>query len=222
MLQIESGWAHTYVGGGVAQDGFNSLMKLGVWCNAEVRWTVSDYNFLSGSGPHVAGMGDNWLTAHYRLFPESRRRPSTAVSYTVKFPSADSTVGLGSGSRDHILNLMFGKSIRHFAVTGDLFYFFIGQGSGQYNTKAEASLAVSHVLWRKWSATGEVYGDSRLNAANKPYANSTWVLNYAYSPRLIFDGGASVAFTSGPGAPANTVFLGATWALGNLYGARKR
>lgn len=221
VLQIESGWAHSFLGGGVAQDNFNSLIKLGVWCNAEVRWAVSDYNFVSGSGPHVVGMGDNWLTAHYRLFPENGLRPSTAVSYTVKFPSASPNDGLGSGSRDHILNLMFGKTIHRFALTSDLFYFFFGQGNGQYNTKAEASLAVSHPLWRKWSATAEVYGDSRLNAANKPYANSTWVLNYAYTPRWIFDGGASVAITSGPGAPANTVFVGATWAIGNLYRGRK-
>jgi hypothetical protein len=222
VVQVESGWAHTFVGGGVSQDGLSSLIKLGAWCNTEIRWSVGSYNFLGGNGTSVSGMGDNYLTGHYRLFAERRYRPSTAVSYTVKFPSGDPGQGLGSGRADHIANLMLGKTVRHVSVVVDAFYFWVGQGSGQSNTKGELTLAISRPVWRRWSVTGEVYGDSRLNAANRAYANSTWVVNYNYSPRLIFDGGATVALTSGPGTPAKSAFLGVTYALGNLYRSWKR
>jgi hypothetical protein len=215
VLQTEFGFAHSWVTQDASLNAFTNLMKLGVWCNAELRWSMSNYPSASSGSTTVSGVGDTFIAAQYRVLRESKHRPSTAFAYTVKSATADA--GLGSGMTDHAATLMLGKTVHGTTGVFNVTYFAIGQPAGGFNGKGEWTVALSHPLKRHFALIGEAYGDSRLNAMNDPYGASTWVLNYIHSPRLVFDVGASLALTSGPGAPGNSVFGGVTYALADVY-----
>jgi hypothetical protein len=220
VVQLESGWTHTWDSGGSSQDAVPTMLRYGIWCNAELRWNANLYASDTTSAVTDRGFGDNFLGGQYRYVRESKYVPSLAFGYAIKFPSANSSEGLGSGKRDHAFTLMAGKTIRGFSILMNASYFSIGQPTGGRNGKGEWTLAVSHSLKGRLGAVGEVYRDSRLNAANAGYTNSTWALTYNVSRRVVIDCGAYVGLTSGPGAPGKAAFAGITYAIANLYPAR--
>jgi hypothetical protein len=215
VLQAELGWSHTWLTQSASANSLSNLVKLGLWCNTEIRWNMASYTSASAGGTTVSGMGDNFIAGQYRLLRETSHRPSTAIGYTIK--SATAGAGLGSGATDHAATLMLGKTVRGFTGIFNATYFAMGQPNGGSNAKGEWTVAISHLLKHRFAFTGEVYADSRLNAANDAYGNSTWVLTYIHNPRLVFDVGSSLALTSGAGAPGNAIFGGVTYALGDLY-----
>lgn len=220
VLQYESGWTHSWNSGASSQTALPSMIRFGAWCNLELRWSAN--TFLSNSDPSAtaSGFGDNFLAGQYRFVRESTHVPSMALSYTVKLPTADSAVGLGSGKTDHMISLLVSKTIRGFSLSANACYFSIGQPQGGNDAKGEWTLVVSHSLKGKLGAEAEVYHDSRLNSANVSFTNSTWALTYNLSPRVVIDSGAYVGLTSGPGAPGRSVFVGLTYAVGSLYHPR--
>ena len=217
VVEVETGLTRTWLGNDSHQNVFSNLIKIGAWCNVEVRWSANSYMMQNLGTQNSRGVGDNFFTSQYRFVRESKQLPSLAIGYTVKFPSASLADNLGSGQTDHLLTFMAGKTIHKFSIISNFSRFWIGEPGGTYDGKYEATLAVTRPLHGKFGVIGEVYGDSRLNAANDPFANSTWALTYTVNPRLVFDSGAYVGLTSGAGAPGKSFFFGATYALGDIY-----
>lgn len=217
VTQVESGLAHSWVTSDSSQFALSNLIKMGPWCNVEVRWSAGTFLRDTSTSTIQSGFGDNFLAAQYRFHRESANLPSMAAGYMVKFASADRAAGLGSGYRDHMVMLLFGKTIKKFSVVVNANYFAIGAGNGHYDNKTELTFDASRPLKGRWGAIAEIYYDSHLNAANAAYGNSTWALTYTLNPRLIFDGGAYLGLSNGPGVPGNSVFFGVTYALGSLY-----
>jgi Putative MetA-pathway of phenol degradation len=218
VYEIETGFTRGWGSGGVSQYALTNLGKLGAWCNVEVRWSANSFLRNASDAANNSGFGDNYLTAQYRFHRESAKLPSVAFAYMEKFPSADAGLGLGSGFHDHMYMLLFGKTVGKVAIITNANYFVIGTGSHHHDEKAEFTLEASRPLRGKWSAIGEVYYDSHLNGTNAAFGNSTWALSYTMNPRLVFDGGAYVALSTGTSAPPNAIFFGVSYAPGALYG----
>lgn len=222
VAQIELGWQHAWLTSTVSADAFVNLVKLGVWCNAELRWSGSSFLRYSAGTSAVSGVGDNFVTGQYRFLRESKRMPSTALAYAIKSPTASAVKGLGSGEIDQAVTLELGKSVHGFSSLWNATYFSIGQTSGGAQTKGEWTWALSRSVTRRWAVTAEIFGDTKLNAGNDAYVNTTWALNYLPQAWLVFDVGTNVPLTSGPGAPGNTVFGGVTYAVADLYRRHRR
>jgi hypothetical protein len=218
VTETEIGLTRSWVTSNSSQYAVNNLLKLGAWCNVEIRWGVTSLVSNTVASSRSTGLGDNTLTVQYRFHRESARTPSVAAGYTVKFPSADPAAGLGSGQTDHMVMFMLGKTVKKYSIVMNVNYFAIGQPGGSYDHKGEWTLEVSRPLKGHWGVLGEVYYDSHLNSANAAYGNSTWGLTYTVNPRLVFDGGAYLGLSNGSGVPGNSAFFGVTYAIGSLYG----
>jgi len=217
VLQVESGWSHTWATQDAAQSLFGTMLRFGAWCNLEVRWNVNAYSSLDTPSAFHSGFGDNFLGGQYRLVREGSRRPSISLGYTAKFPSADPSAGLGSGKMDHAVTLMLGKTVHGFSFSSNFSYFSIGQPAGGNRAKGEGTLAISHTLKGKWGIIAEVFGDSSPSSASPAYVNSTWAITYILRPRIVLDSGSYVGFTTGPGSPGTSYFIGITYAVGTLF-----
>ena len=220
VAETEMGFTRSWVTSNSSQNALGNLVKLGAWCNVEIRWGVGSLLNNTVASSTNTGFGDNTLAGQYRFHRESAKIPSMAVGYMVKFPSAET--GLGSGQTDHMVMLLLGKTVKKYSIVMNVNYFAIGQPGGFYNHKSEFTLEVSRPLKGQWGVLGEVYYDSHLNATNAAYGNSTWGLTYTVNPRLVFDVGAYVGLSNGPGVPGNSLFFGVSYALGSLYGKPRR
>jgi hypothetical protein len=85
----------------------------------------------------VDGLGDVLLELDYTLLERRRDRPEVSVWAEIKFPTADSTDGLGTGKFDETI----GGSLRYRLVDRwiaslDLFYTFVGSPSGAHLSDA--------------------------------------------------------------------------------------
>jgi Putative MetA-pathway of phenol degradation len=219
ITETEAGFTHSWVATDTSQVAFSNLVKLGVWCNVEIRWNANSFLKNTVGPTSASGFGDNYLGGIYRFHRESKRIPSMAVGYTVKFDSANPIELMGSGYVDHQFLLMFGKTVGKTSVVANLNYFVIGTGHSHFNEKTEWTLMASRPIYRKLGVIGEIYYDSHLNQSNLAFGNSTWALTYSANSRLVIDGGAYVGFSSGPGVPGTSAFVGVSYAVGNLYRA---
>jgi len=217
VLQVESGWTHNWASQDASQNSFGTMLRLGAWCNLEVRWDVVNYLSMTSPAGANSGFGDNFLGGQYRFLRETSHRPSLSLGYTVKFPSANPANGLGSGKMDQAATLMLGKTLHGFSILSNASYFSIGQPTGGNRAKGEATLAISHTLKGKWGVVGEIYGDSRINAASPSYVNSTWAITYNIRPRIVLDTGSYLGLTAGPCSPGRSYFVGVTYAMGTLF-----
>ncbi len=205
VLQIESGWSHTWAGGSQL-DTQSPMLRFGPWCNVEVRIT---------SPVTLGGFGDALIGGQYRFVRESKRVPALAAGFTVKEPTAGDA--LGSGRRDESVTLMANKTIHGFALAANTSFFAIGRLDGGHDGKGEWSVAVSHTLRGQLGAIAEVYFDSRLNQSSPSYTNSTWALTYNVGRRIVIDSGAYVALSPGAASPGRSIFAGVTYSLANVY-----
>ncbi len=222
VSETEMGFSHSWVATNSSQNALTNLIKLGAWCNVEVRWGVGSLVSNTASSSTVSGFGDNTLTGQYRFHRESAKAPSLAFGYMVKFPSADPVAGMGSGQMDHMVMFLLGKTVKKYSIVMNANYFAIGQPGSRFNHKGELTLEVSRPLKGHWGVLGEVYYDSHLNSANAAYRNSTWGVTYTMNPRLVFDAGAYVGLSKGPGVPGSSAFFGVSYALGRIYGRSPR
>ena len=67
VFQVELGWQHSRVTEAVRGDAFVNLIKLGVWCGAEVAWSGNSFMRSADENESTSGVGDNYLTGQYRL-----------------------------------------------------------------------------------------------------------------------------------------------------------
>jgi Putative MetA-pathway of phenol degradation len=221
VLELEYGWDRVTPGGHVRQTFLGGLLKFGLLCDIELRWTTT--SFLSqtdASSGTQRGIGDNWLGPQIRFYRQTKRVPSLAFSYAVKIPSA--TESLGSGRADHAFTFLASKDIAHFHFDFNVSQFLIGRSNTTgFDKKQQLNLAFSHTVLGNLSFTGEFYGDTRLNQATPSFVSSLWALTYVVTPRLVIDGGLEAGLSSG--GPHRHAFVGMTYSIANLYpGWRRR
>jgi len=214
VLELEYGWDRVRPGGDVTQTSFGGLLKFGLLCDIELRWTTT--SFLSqteGSDTH-RGFGDNWLGPQVRFYRQTAHVPSLAFSYAVKVPSASDA--LGSGRVDHAFTFFASKDIAHFHFDFNASQFLIGRPNATgFDKNQQLNLAFSHTVRGNLLFTGEFYGNTRLNQGTPGFASSLWALTYAVTPRLVIDAGFEAGLTSG--GPHRHAFVGATYSIANLY-----
>jgi hypothetical protein len=221
VLELEYGYDHYWPEPGVTQNALNGLLKFGLLCDVELRWsTTSYYSQTDSTGTHST-FGDNWPGTEVRVHRQTRFLPTLALTYAFKIPTASTQDGLGSGRMDHSFGLGVSESVTGFTLDFNYTEFLIGTAPSGFDRNQQTALAVSHALYRKLQFAGEVYGQTQLNPATPGYASSLWALTYAISPRLVVDGGFEAGLTDG--GPHRHVFFGVTYSIANLYpGWRKK
>jgi outer membrane putative beta-barrel porin/alpha-amylase len=220
VLELEYGWDHVTPGGNVRQTSFGGLLKFGLLCDIELRWTTTSFLSQTDASGTQRGIGDNWLGPQIRFYRQTKHVPSLAFSYAVKIPSASDS--LGSGRADHAFTFLASKDIAHFHFDFNASQFLIGRpNTTGFDNNQQLNLAFSHMVRGNLLFTGEFYGDTRLNQATPGFASSLWALTYAVTPRLVIDAGFEAGITSG--GPHRHAFVGATYSISNLYpGWRRR
>jgi hypothetical protein len=110
VVELESGWASGWPGGGVRQDSFGNLYKMGLFCNFEFRASTNVFQGQTNpNGGRVSGVGDAWYSGQYRFVTQKKPTPSISIIYAAKEPTASVTKGLGSGRLDQLVALSVGK-----------------------------------------------------------------------------------------------------------------
>jgi hypothetical protein len=216
VLELEYGWDRTWPEADVHQTSLGGLLKFGLLCDVELRWTTT--SFLSqtdATGTHRT-FGDNWLGPQVRIYKQTKRVPTLSFAYAVKIPSASTEDGLGTGHVDHSLTFLASKDIVDIHFDFNATHFWIGRESiPGFDQNDQLNLAFSRPIHGALQFTGEFYGDTQLNRPTPSFVSSLWALTYTMNPRLVIDGGFEGGLTSG--GPHRHVFAGFTYSIGNLY-----
>jgi hypothetical protein len=217
VLELEYGYEHDKAQFNQKENQLGGLLKFAATCNFELRW--SNGSFINQSDPNnsQSGIGDNWLGFQYRLRRQSKRIPTLAFGYALKFPSASVSKGLGSGRYDHQLTFLASKDIKsiHFDFNTSVFLVGRPDGSG-LDHNVQNNLAFSRPIYKKLGFTGEFYGSTRLGNQASAYASGLWAFTYTVTPRLVIDAGMDHAMTSG--APdIRRIFAGFTYSIADVY-----
>ena len=216
--ELEYGWQRAWLGGGGSSASASGTMfKMGVFRNFEFRTYFTAWQTSSvAAEPVVEGIGDTWLTGQYRFHRQSRELPALALHYTLKQPTADAQLGLGSGARDQIVAISAGKDYRQTSFNFETKYIRLGEPDHQTASRCEEySFNATHNVIRNFALTGEIYSDTRHSAGGAGLVSTLWTIGFSPKPRLVFDTGIDVGLTHG--APDKRFFAGVSYALGDLY-----
>jgi Putative MetA-pathway of phenol degradation len=217
VVELESGWASGWPGGGVRQDAFGSLYKMGLFCNFEFRASTNAFQGQTNlTGSRVSGMGDVWYSGQYRVVTQNKAVPSISVIYGVKQPTASAIAGLGSGEMDHVVAVAVGKPFGKTFWSMETKWILSGrQGGSGFDQNSEISLNIARPIARRLGMIVEIYGDTQTNATKQGFASTLWAIQYSLNSRLILDAGIDIGLTTG--APHKRVFAGVSYAVGDLY-----
>ena len=83
VTETEMGFSRSWVTSDSSQNALSNLIKLGAWCNVEIRWSVNSLVSNTVSSTTNTGFGDNTLAGQYRFHRESPKTPSMALGYMV-------------------------------------------------------------------------------------------------------------------------------------------
>jgi hypothetical protein len=221
VLELEYGWDRMWPQADVHQTSAGGLVKFGLLCDVELRWTTTSFLSQTDGGVTTRGFGDNWIGPQIRVYKQTAHVPSLAFGYAVKIPSASTEKGLGTGRVDHAFTFLASKDIAGIHFDFNTTHSWIGrQDSSGFDQNDQINLAFSHPVRGKLLFTGEFYGDTRPNRSAPGFFSTLWALTYAVSPRLVIDGGFEAGITAG--GPRRHAFVGATYAIGNLYPGWRR
>lgn len=216
VLQVEYGFSREWGAEGDRLTELGGELRFGLWRNIEVRWGGSPLVNLSLDAAHARGFGDQYLSGQYQFLRQSEGRPALALSYAVKFPTADSAQSLGSGRVDHNWLFLVSKDIHHFTWDFNAGYQLIGRpNSTGFDQNGLLILTFQRQLAGPLSVIGEIGGQSRLGDQAPAYATTLWALTYSLHPRVVVDAAIETGITNG--APHKKILFGVTYAIANLY-----
>ncbi len=221
VLELEYGGDRTWPEESVQQTSFGGLLKFGLLCDVELRWTTTSFLLQTDAVATHRGFGDNWIGPQVRVYRQTKRVPSLAFSYAAKIPSASTDGGLGTGRVDHSLTFLASKDIAHLHFDFNATHSWIGrEGTSGFDRNDQLNLAFSRTIHGGLGFTGEFYGDTQLNQNTPSFVSSLWAFTYTINPRLVIDGGFEGGLTAS--GPHRHVFAGLTYSIGNLYPGWRR
>lgn len=222
VLEVEYGYNHVMGLAGGRENNLVGLFKFAATCNLEIRWDTDTLLRQTAGDMTNTGFGDNALGFQYRFLHQRKFTPAMAISYSLTFPSASVSKGLGTGKYDHQIRFLASKDILGVHFDFNTAYFFLGRpAGGGTDQNAEMNLAFSHPIYKKLQFTGELYGDFRFNNGAPSFADGLWALTFNVTPRLVLDSGIDHALTST--APFHrTYFVGVTYSIQDVYKALRR
>ncbi|MBI4913870.1 MAG: hypothetical protein HY823_14140 [Acidobacteria bacterium] len=191
-----------------------TLLKLGLAPDLELRLSGNGFLRQSGpEGPSVAGWGDVGLAAQWCYLHDGFLGFDQALQVSHKFPTASVAKGLGSGTADDALALLFSRDVGDCHADVNLLETWLGRGTGNPGGRVRqpaATLAVTRNLGPVWSITGEVYGMAGT-VLNPRVVSNLWALACKVSHRLVLDCGVDAGLTRG--AQRYSLFAGLTVGL---------
>jgi hypothetical protein len=191
----------------------NGLIKFGATTNLELRFTNDP--ITADSGTH--GFGDVSAGFKYRLTSDYDRRPSIALMYMFKAPTAGNV--LGSGYPDNSLTLLISKDLGKYHFDYNLIGDLLGTQNG-WDRNFTNALAWSHPLAGNWGMDAELSGVTRSSAGSPGSAQFILSATYTALPRLVFDIGMMGRLT-GP-IPHSMFMAGVTYSVAEVYHPRRR
>ncbi len=87
-------------------------------------------NPMSSSAGMNWGLGDLYIISNYQLLSENNSFSDVILNAQIKFPTASSHMGIGTGQFDYGASVTFRKSFDTFVAIADLGYLNIGDPSG--------------------------------------------------------------------------------------------
>ena len=216
VLEIEYGWDHGWPAAGQRFNDAAGLLKFGVLCDVELRWTTTSFLSQSDALGTQRGFGDNWLGPQVRFYRQTARVPSMAVGFATKIPSASSAKGLGSGRVDYQLNFLASKDLLGVHFDFNVSQFWIGRPTAAgFDTVQQMNLAFGQKIYRNLQFQGEFYGNTTLNPATPAFSSGLAALVWNVTKRLEIDAGMDTGITHD--APRRRIFVGFTYSIANLY-----
>jgi len=197
------------MGNGTTQHLFGGALRYGVTPRLDVRWGTTS-NITQVGDPFIQGIGDQWLGARLRFHEQTRSTPAFAVMYNIKFPTASSEKGFGSGYVEHTFLLIASKDLAKyhldFNTVGDL----AGNGTG-HDGAVQFGLALWRPVTGKLAFVIESYGGTQPGTTNR-LGTAVAGATYNVRPRLVFDTAYYQVYTAG--SPRRQFTIGVTYTLG--------
>ncbi|RLE41498.1 hypothetical protein DRJ16_06200 [Candidatus Woesearchaeota archaeon] len=164
---------------------------------------------------HESGLGDLVLGAKWGFLSETNWLPAQALSFSVKFPTADDDKGLGSGEIDYDLTWIASKMLTEtVGLHVNAGYSWIGEPAGEevgdiahYGAALDAQLNET-VQW-----VGEVFAEKELQGGTQTVVQYNTGFRWSASDALTLDLAAGSSL-HGDDAPDFAATLGLTWAFG--------
>ena len=134
-------------------------LKYGLSERAEIAASIGYIRRDASFSENVDGWSDVFAYLKYRFWQEGNYFPSVALKPQIKFPTASSDKGLGSGKIDYGIGPLVSKSYSDFRFHFEAIYFFIGE-KGE-NDILRTGAAMEYDLFKGLTAVGEVrYADN--------------------------------------------------------------
>jgi hypothetical protein len=137
-------------------------LKYGLSKRAEVGASIGYIRRDASFSENVDGWADVLAYLKYRLWQEGNYFPSMALKPLIKFPTASSDKGLGSGKIDYGIGPIFSKSYSDFSFHLEAIYFFIGEK--RENDTLSTGAAMEYEFLKGWTAVGEVRYANNFNS----------------------------------------------------------
>lgn len=208
VLEVEYGFE-----GGRGHQNINGLVKFGMFKSLEIRAFHNPFERDGG----IAATGDCGAGFKWKVFPQKGARPTFSVLYSVFFPTAGNSLGIGATGHQLLLlaSKDFGK--QHFDVNEGVNY--LGRiGASGFDRNYFSALSWSTSFTKKWGVTGEIAGFSRASADNPATLTLLAAPTYNLKSWMVLDFGAYYAVYGN--YPRWTIFSGVTYAIADLYHGR--
>lgn len=216
VVEAEYGFERQWPGGSAHRDDLSGGLRFGLTPHLDFHWASGDFWHIVDEAGTRTGFGDTWLGLKYHFLTQTRIRPSLGIFYQAKVPTADETKEIGSGEVDHAISLLVSKDISRFHFDFNVSPLLAGRhGSPGVDHNVALALSFSVPLTHRLSLVGEGYGYTSLNDQTPSIASVMAGVTYQVRPRFVLDAGFDTGTT--PAAPPERVYVGATYAIGNLY-----
>jgi hypothetical protein len=158
----------------------NLTLKYGLKDATQISLGFGGISKRTAAAGRETGFADTTLGIKWRFKNETKTDPQWALGYQIKMPTANKSMGLGTGNFDHRLWLTFGKSFQRLKFFGNVGYNFLGDAKGTNNIYyglATTFQATEHLI-----VGAQVYGNAP-NARGKNDELAWGVgLRYNYAP----------------------------------------
>lgn len=216
-LQIEYGYGGYFRGNGFRSQQTGTLSityalseRVGFEFDVDTISAQRDSFFNSTNG-----VGDSRLGVQIDIADESEIRPSFAVSYFTKIPTASTAKNLGSGKIDHEFSLLFSKRVGKYDLDFNTGFLVSGiESEKNHVTGGKFAFGVARDLTNKLNLLGEIYGESK--DADEPQGLfGAAVLTYQLNKKASFNAGLKFGLT--PASPRLGLTLGIVFQLAKLF-----